>query len=55
VSKTIPVAPEEPEILLRLEALRRDLDSRARRAVWRAIGGRAASFLLGAAIGHWWH
>jgi hypothetical protein len=45
------LTPEQPEFLLRLEALRRDIDSRARRAVWLTVAAMALSFLLGYLIG----
>ena len=44
----------EPEILLRLEALRRDIDARARRAVLRFLAALAVAFALGVLIGRFW-
>ena len=44
----------EPEILLRLEALRRDIDARARRAVLQIVVALAVAFALGVAIGRVW-
>jgi hypothetical protein len=48
---TPPTGPEI-EFMMRVEALRRDIDTRARRSVWQMIGGLAAAFVLGAALGH---
>jgi hypothetical protein len=46
------VSHEQPEILLRLEALRRDLDARARAAVGRLVLALCASFAAGLMAGH---
>ncbi|MFZ0601086.1 MAG: hypothetical protein WAN05_06935 [Roseiarcus sp.] len=46
--------PEQPEILLRLEALRRDIDSRARASVLWFIFPLAVAFGLGVAFGRFW-
>jgi hypothetical protein len=45
------VNPAEPKILLRLEALRRDIDSRARASVMRVVVALVVAFVLGWAIG----
>jgi hypothetical protein len=44
----------EPEILLRLEALRRDIDSRARASVMRVVVALVVAFVLGYLAGRYW-
>jgi hypothetical protein len=48
------VNPAEPEILLRLEALRRDIDSRARASVMRVVVALGVAFVLGYLAGRYW-
>jgi hypothetical protein len=47
-------SPEQPETLLRLEALRRDIDSRARASVIRLVVALAVAFAAGWALGRFW-
>jgi ABC-type nitrate/sulfonate/bicarbonate transport system permease component len=46
------VNPPEVEQALRIDRLRREVDAMARRSLWQMVGGLAAAFLLGVAIGH---
>jgi len=48
------LTPEQPEILLRLEALRRDLDARARAFVLRLVVALVVAFALGYLAGRYW-
>ena len=44
-------SPEQPETLLRLEALRRDIDLRARASVIRLVVALVVIFAVGWALG----
>jgi hypothetical protein len=48
------MAPPEAEFMLRLEALRREIDARARASVLWFIAALALAFGLGAVVDHYW-
>jgi hypothetical protein len=48
------MAPPEAEFMMRLEALRREIDARARASVLWFIAALVVAFGLGVTVGHLW-
>jgi hypothetical protein len=48
------MAPPEAEFMMRLEALRREIDARARASVLWFIDALVVTFGLGVTVGHLW-